>query len=100
MGGKAIGYVRVSVVGSRGAVVNNHSRAPLAAVNTEVARSTCASRFRTTCGSGNALDDRDQLVHVVAVTAGKLNEFESASGECTLRRGPGDRHAAAALKLE
>lgn len=34
------------------------------------------------------------------MTAGKLNEFESASGECTLRRGPGDRHAAAASKLE
>ena len=40
MGGKAIGFERVSVVGSRGAVVNNHSRAPLTAVNTEVARST------------------------------------------------------------
>lgn len=49
---------------------------------------------------GNAFDDLHELLHAVAMTAGKLDELAGANGDLTSRRGAGDRDAAAALKLE
>ena len=57
-------------------------------------------RFRSAPHLANTFDDLDELVDAVAMMASKLDEFAGARCDRTLRRGSGDRDAAAASKLE